>query len=137
MKINSELRNLWFGLMLVFVVICLTGCVTAEQKLLDSGMKPQTDQELRGLFSKPFVGSFVNSNGNVFTLNFYPDGRQEVNGSQVNDTGTWRIVNGEQCSKWKTIRNGSEKCTRWIKVGEGKYDVFNSDGSKDGVMTVE
>jgi hypothetical protein len=137
MKINSELRKLWFGLILFSVVFGLTGCVTAEQKLLDSGMKPQTDQELRELFSKPFEGSFVNSKGNVFSVKFYPDGRQEVNGSRVNDTGSWRIVNGEQCSKWNTIRHGSERCTTWIKITKGKYGVFNSDGSKNGVMTVK
>jgi hypothetical protein len=135
MKIDN-LRKFRLILLFISAVFVLSGCVTPEQKLLDSGMKPLTSQQYQVLFTKPQTATYVNDKG-AFTVKYYPDGRQEVSSPMIHDTGTWRISNGKECSKWKTIRHGNEVCDTWFKVSEGKYEVYSSEGSKKGVLTFE
>ena len=126
----------------IAIVTCLAlalgGCVTAKQKKLDLGISPMTDQELNSFFSKPIDASYYSSKrNNTIALQYSPDGSQKLISSNFSDEGTYTIINGEQCSKWKVIRNGAEKCTTWFDIGDNKYETFNRDGSKNGTLTVK
>ncbi len=41
------------------------------------------------------------------------------------DIGTWRIVDGELCTRWRRARAGSEKCYALVEAGPG---VFRTTG---------
>lgn len=126
-------------LLLIPILFLVGGCVTAKQKKLDAGIKPLNDQGFQALFSKPFEATFISSkNGRTSNLQYFPDGTQKLSNTKITDEGTWRIVNGDQCSKWKTIRKGVEKCGTWFEIADGKYEIYLSpEGSKHGVLTVK
>jgi len=126
------------AIVLTCSILLFGGCVSAKQKLLDAGMKPMDNQELTSLFSKPFEANYVSSkNGTTSLVQYFPDGAQKINNPRITDEGTWKIENGEQCSKWTKIRKGAERCTVWFKVSSDKYEVYNRGGSKAGVITIK
>lgn len=121
----------------VFLLTFVGGCVTSKQKALDAGMKPLDEQGLQSLFAAPFNASYSSSQKNLTSVvQYFPDGKQTISNSKISDEGTWRIKNGEQCSKWKVIRKGAEACTTWIKIADDKYEVYGSNGAKSGVLTI-
>lgn len=125
----------FFPMAALLSLLLVVGCVqSAKQKKLELGATPLGDQEFQALFSKPLSGSFVSPRGTTL-VQYMPDGTQKMQYSKGSDTGEWRIANGEQCSKWKNLRKGKEKCTTWFEIGMGKYEVYNPDGSKNGIIT--
>ena len=135
MKCNFQLVSI---VVVTCLVLVLGGCVTAKQKKLDLGIKPLNNQELTTLFSKNLDVSFHSyTRGNTISLRYYPDGSQKLESSQISDEGTYTIVNGEQCSRWNTIRNGAELCATFFAIGDNKYESFDRKGSKIGTLTVK
>jgi|SRR6056297_1069304 len=136
MKINKS--SSWFMcIFYLFISISLGGCVTAMQKKVDAGMEPLGNAELQILFSKPFEADFVSSeNGRTIMVKYFPDGSQMMEYDSKNDDGSWLITDGKHCSKWKSARNGAERCTYWFKMAEGRYEIFNTSGSKIGRVNV-
>ncbi len=135
MKRNPQLVSI---VLISLLIVVLGGCISAKQKKLDLGIKPMNDQELKALFSKPMNASFYsNKRNNTISLQYYPGGSQKLIASTFSDEGTYIIVNGEQCSKWKVIRNGAELCTTWFDIGGNKYETFNRNGSKSGTLTLK
>lgn len=135
MKHQSQLVSI---AMVTCLALALGGCVTAKQKKIDLGINPMSDTELKTFFSKPVDASFHSSTrNNTITLKYYPDGSQKLISPRITDEGTYTIKNGEQCSKWKVIRNGAEKCTTWFDIGDNKYETFERNGSKNGTLTVK
>ncbi len=99
---------------------------------------PMSDQELKTLFSKPIEASYYsNKRDMTVSLQYFPDGTQKIQTPKINDEGTYRIANGEQCSQWKTIRQGVEKCATWFRIGDKKYEVYEKNGAKNGTLTVK
>jgi len=136
MKI-SILRSKSANLLYVFLLaMFLGGCVTAKQKKLDAGMKPLEEQGLHALFSQPLEATYESVKGITSSVKYFPDGTQTISNSKLSDTGSWRIVGGEVCSKWTKIRKGFEKCFTFFKLEDGKYEAFQRDGSKDGILIV-
>lgn len=125
-------------ILLVFVTVSVNGCVTAKQKKLDAGINPMTDEELKTLFSKPLSASYYSTKRGITSkVTYQPDGSQTIENSKISDKGTYTIINGEQCSKWDTIRKGAEKCTTWFDIGNNKYEIYEANGAKTGTITVE
>lgn len=122
----------------ICLVVALGGCVTAMQKKLDLGITPMGNQELKNLFSTHFESSYYSAKrNNTITLQYYPDGTQKLISPTFTDEGTYTIRGGEQCSKWKKIRNGAEKCTTWFDIGDNKYETYDRDGSMNGTLTIK
>jgi hypothetical protein len=138
MKKSPYFIRLTILLLLICVALFLGGCITAKQKKLDAGMKPLVDQELKYIFSSPIEGKFVSSkNGMITSLHSSPDGSQTFSNPKLSDNGTWRIADGEQCSRWKKVREGSENCFTWFKIADDTYELYQRNGSKHGVFTIK
>lgn len=120
------------------IALFLAGCVTAKQKMLDAGLRPVNDTDFQSLFSKKIDAEFIDAKSqSSFPISYFPDGKVQTKSSNFNDDGTYWFKNGEQCSKWEKIRNGKEACYIWFKIAERKYDIYASDGSKDGSLTIK
>ena len=123
---------------IIMSLLFLGGCVTAKQKLLDSGMTPLAEADFQTLFAVPLKGDYRSiKQGGIVSTEFLPDGTEKMVSSKISDEGTWRIVNGEQCSKWNNLRGGREACFTWFKVADGVYDIFDASGAKAGTLTVK
>lgn len=135
---TSTLKMLGLLSVIIFATSFLGGCVTAKQKQLDSGLKPLTTEDFQRLLSHPIEATYFNQKKNVdIMVNYFPNGTQKFNTSNRSDTGTWRIADGEYCSKWKETRNGAESCSTWFKTSEKTYDIYDRDGTKSGVLTIK
>ena len=115
----------------------LGGCVTAKQKLIDSGIQPLTGDQLKEMFTKGVKADYVNAKGQASYVVFHPDGNQTLASSMTNDTGRWSVENDQQCSVWTKIRNGRKGCFTWFKVTENTYELFGTDGTKTGTLTIK
>ena len=116
------------------LLLLIGGCVTAKQKMLDAGINPLTDEQLKVLFSKPTDVIFSGNKGNA-SIKHSPDGTQQMSHGGGSDEGFWRIANGEICGKWKNLRQGSENCNTMFQVEDNKYKLVNKTGSVLGTLT--
>lgn len=116
-------------------VATLGACATPEQRLLEVGAKPLTDTELRGLFAAEPRNAAWKSARASGTIRYQPDGTQYVTWSGGEDTGSYTIRDGKICGKWKTIRNGKERCSTVYHKATNVYDAFFSDGSYNVTLT--
>lgn len=117
----------------ILVLVVLGGCVTTKQRLIDSGLKPLTTEELEALFAEEKEASFTTQKTSG-TVKYYPDRTQKATWPGGNSGGTYFIEDGKFCSKLD-IRAGAVKCTTWFKVNENTYTLVLDDGSKDASIT--
>ena len=118
--------NVVLVLALAGMCIGLSGCVTAQQKMMDEGYKPLTTGELTALFSGTRNAKWV---GN--------DGTQMVTWASGSTDGTYSIKDGTFCSKINIPGRG-ERCSVFFKIDENKYKLFSvGSGSTAGVLTFE
>ncbi len=137
MKLESRFVHVPTVFLLVLSLLFISGCVTAKQKRLESGLKSLGNTELESLFSKEFKAKFLSYKYDTTSyLHYFPDGVQKIETPKFDDKGVYQLVNGEHCSQWEIIRQGAEKCTTWFKIEDNKYEVFNPDGSKNGTVTI-
>ena len=116
------------------IALLIGGCATAEQKLMESGLKPLTDDQLREVFAKrPRTAEWSTANASG-TIEYSPDGTQKTQWGRGGDSGTYQIRNGMICGKWKTIRNGEERCFTVYKVADNTYESFHG-GKKSSTLT--
>lgn len=119
-------------------LIYLSGCVTEKQKMLDSGMKPSTNQELKSLFTVERTAKWNNiEKDRMATVTWLPDGSQSIlseNGTTF--TGTYSIEKDEYCSKLDH-RGGEVKCSTWFKIDDYTYRLYKSNGSLWGKLTFQ
>lgn len=116
------------------VLLLLTGCVTAKQKLVESGVQPMTGNEISELFSQPTNVSYSGPKGSA-TIHHMPDGTQKIDYPGGTDEGNWRVNGDDICGKWQKLRSGSEQCSSMFKISENTYKFFGSDGSYRGTLT--
>ncbi len=106
MKTQHSLKNIPIVLLSSFTLLYLGGCVTAQQKALDSGLKPSTNTDLQSLFAEKRTAKFRNTqNGNTGIVDYLPDGSQLAVSKRKTYTGTYTIENNQYCSKMDH-RNG-------------------------------
>jgi len=55
----------------------------------------------------------------------------------TSDTGTYRFAEGGYCSTWAAFREGEEGCFTVEKLGEGRYQLYKLDGSKDDLLVLK
>ena len=89
--------------------------------------------ELQQLFRTNRTASYEAA-GESCTLKFYPDGGQRLYYSRGTDFGIFRIVGSQYCSSWRRVRSGREVCVKFYKIGDGKFNLLNNDGSFRGIL---
>jgi len=123
------------GVVAAGFVVTLTGCVTAEKKTQDQGYAPLSQAELEQTYARTRTVAWSNPAGSKGTATYETDGSARVSWQGGEDEGRWRIVDGRFCSKWKTVRNGVENCTKSYKVGENEYRAYNVDGTLSSILS--
>lgn len=108
----------------VLIAFLIGGCATAEQKLMESGARPLTDDQLRDLFAARARSAQWMTASASGTVQYSPDGTQETQWSGGGDSGTYEIRNGMICGTWKTIRNGAERCFTVYRIADKTYKTF-------------
>jgi hypothetical protein len=95
---------------------------------MKSGATLLSQKDLESFLSKKVTVDFTISSGTGTTV-YNPDGSSTVSHTGGSDSGTYTIKNGMVCSKWKTLRAGSERCYKWYKISEKEYHIVDPDGS--------
>lgn len=108
--------------------------------------QPAHDSKIRqldgSLLNALFSGREINGlapDGRRWTATFDASGSANIawNGPDGSgqDTGSWRIEDNTNCITWQTLREGEENCMTVYKVDEGQYNLFNSNGSMNSLIT--
>jgi hypothetical protein len=105
----------------------------------DSTIRQLDDTLLKNLFSDRELNGLM-PDGRRWTATFDSTGTANIawkgaDGSGQ-DTGTWRVEGNANCVTWQTLMEGEENCMTVYKVDEGQYNLFNSNGSMNSLVTV-
>jgi hypothetical protein len=133
MKKTTKIASLF----LAASIAVLSACATPEQRLLESGAKPLTDDALRSVFATESRGAVWKSAKASGAIRYEPDGTQYVTWNGGEDTGVYTIRDGKICGKWKTIRDGAERCSTVYRKAEDVYDAFFQDGRHNVTLTFQ
>ena len=109
-------------------LLVLSGCVTAEQKMLDDGYKPLTNQQLNELFSTPLTMRWTLQSMDQGNVEMSPDKTAKITHSGGVDYGTWETENDRLCISWDRFRGGGKECNTFFKLEEKKFRVFRPTG---------
>jgi hypothetical protein len=120
-------------IVVIGVVFALHGCTAYELQLRISGAKMLNQSDLEQLFYADRTVKFSIPSG-LATVRYYPDGRQEIEWDNGQDTGHFRIENDEFCSTWRRLRNSAESCSKIYRVSEEKYEFISNDGTLAATM---
>ena len=83
--------------------------------------------ELERLFYTDRRVEFVSPEGSA-VVTYSRGGDQQIEWAGGMDSGTFQIRRDQFCSRWKTLRNGAESCTRVFRVSETEYELVGDDG---------
>lgn len=129
------MNKAWMAAGAMGAAIALSGCGTAEKVAQDKGYEPVSQAEMEESYSRARTIAWRNARGRSGTATYHPDGTAQVAWEGGSDEGTWRIADGRFCSKWRTVRNGVENCTRTYKLGENEYQAYNADGTLNSSLS--
>jgi hypothetical protein len=129
------MKKIWMAASLAGAAIALSACGTAEKMAQDKGYEPVSQAQLEEAYSRTRTIAWRNSAGRGGTATYHADGTAQVTWDGGEDEGHWRIADGRFCSKWTTVRNGIEHCTRSYKVGDNEYQVYNPDGTLNSTVS--
>lgn len=118
------------------IAISFWGCSSHELQLRLSGAKMLDQSELESLFYAERTAEFPITDG-VATVDYFPDGRQEIEWGSGKDTGRFRIKNEEFCSSWSRLRKGEESCSKVYKISANEYEFIGSDGTSAAIMRLK
>lgn len=116
--------------------LALAGCKTTEEALKETGKKPLTSAQIKGLLSgKTTVGT--NTKGRSYEVMRAADGKMDLTAGSFSDKGKWWVEGPNlYCSQWNKLRNGEKGCRRVYDIGE-KYQFISLDGSEGAVFTIK
>ena len=138
MKTHNLIRKLSILFVLLYSGAHLSGCVSSKQKMVESGKKPITNQELKQIFSEKKIASYISAKGRTGKVTYLPNGSQSAVDDKNGKTypGTYYFDGDKYCSKMDH-RGGEVRCTTWFKVGDNKYQLYRNDGSKGATVTFQ
>lgn len=119
--------------LLAFVFACTT--TTHEVKIQEAGARLMTQADLEALFSKELNTSYVTPRSKG-TSKYLPNGTLTIDWGSGDDTGTYRLVNGQYCSKLDTIRK-NERCVKVYQVGEKEFHFVGPSGELSSKVFIE
>ena len=122
-------------LMILLFVTTLASCSLTEKNLKETGAKLLGQQALVEIFSQDRVVTRSTKSGSAKGY-YSPDGTQKIKWQGGGDEGTYKIINGEFCSKWNATRSGKEECYRIYQTEDNEYVWFKLDGSYDSKMVI-
>ena len=105
----------------------------------DSTIRQLDDALLTTLFSDRELNGLA-PDGRRWTARFDAAGTANIAwkgpGGSGRDTGSWKIEGNANCVTWQTLMDGEENCMTVYKVDDGQYNLFNGNGSMNGLITV-
>ncbi|MGI9436266.1 MAG: hypothetical protein ACR2Q4_15825 [Geminicoccaceae bacterium] len=105
----------------------------------DSKILQLDDVRLKALFTGREING-LSPDGRKWTASFASSGGANIEwngpGGRGADTGTWKIEGNANCVTWQTLMDGEENCMTVYKVDEDQYNLFNENGSMNGLVTV-
>ena len=122
-------------LMILLFVSTLTSCALTEESLKEAGAKLLGQEELVDFFSQDRVVTFSTQSGSAKGY-YFSDGIQKIKWQGGGDEGTYKIENGQFCSRWNATRGGKEECYRIYHTEDNEYVWFKLDGSYDSKMVI-
>ena len=128
---NKHIHKQKEAIPVVIVFACfviLSGCVTAQQQMLNEGYKPLTNEEYIALFSKPVNMRWTTQSMEQGNVVLSPDKTATISHSGGIDDGTWVAENDRLCIIWLRLGGGGKQCVTFFKIDENKYRVFEPSG---------
>jgi len=129
------MRKLTFIIFALGVILIFQSCATSEKELAEPKGILLGQSELEQLFKNECSYYYRNSEGHSGTNTCFPDGKQKMKWRAGSDTGTYRIINGQKCNKWKDTNPGKEECYQFYKIHENKYSSVCTNCSKSWILT--
>ena len=135
---NRSVKKLVLASIIISICLYLSGCVSAKQKMVESGQKPLTNQELKQIFTEKKIASYISAKGRTGKVTYLPDGSQSAVDDKNGKTypGTYYFDGDKYCSKMDH-RGGEVRCTTWFRLGDNKYQLYRDDGSKGATVTFQ
>jgi len=114
----------------------LAGCAMPGAREAQPGRRMLWQSQLEQLFQADRTVEFESPDGSA-VVTYSRSGEQTIVWVNGRDTGTFEIRNDHFCSRWKTLRNGAENCTRVFKISATEYELVGDDGSYAATMRVK
>lgn len=129
------MKTALIGVVTTTLTMVLAGCATGEKSLRERGYAPMSQAELEQEHARTRTVNWTNVQGGAGTATYEADGTARVTWANGSDEGRWRIVDGNFCNQWKTVRNGAERCVRTYKTGDNEYRTFDLDGTPASTLS--
>ena len=129
--------SITFALGVIFVFL---SCATSDKKLPEPEGVLLSQSELEKIHSEERTYTLKTNKSLVeITETCFPNGTNKYTWrsgeEQGGDTGTYRIINGQKCTSYKSINKGKERCWKVYKMSDDKYYIECTDGSEFGYVT--
>jgi hypothetical protein len=121
------LRHAIISAVVVGALAGLTGCALPVPGQSPAERRMLWQAELERLFHADRRVEFVSPEGSA-VVTYSRAGEQNIEWAGGTDSGTFEIRRDQFCSRWKTLRNGAESCTRVFRVNEAEYELVGDDG---------
>jgi hypothetical protein len=105
----------------------LAGCALPVPGQAPAERRMLWQADLERLFHTDRRVEFVSPEGSA-VVTYSRGGDQQIEWAGGTDSGTFQIRRDQFCSRWKTLRNGAESCTRVFRVSETEYELVGDDG---------
>jgi len=118
------------------VLSAAAGCALPGTPESQHGRRMLWQSQLEQLFQADRTVEFVSPEGSA-VVTYSRSGEQTIEWGGGRDTGTFEIRNDHFCSRWKTLRNGAESCTRVFKINATEYELVGDDGAYAATMRLK
>lgn len=114
----------------------LIACTLPQPHVPQGGRRMLRQPELERLFLADRRVEFVSPEGSA-VVTYSGSGEQRIEWAGGTDTGTVVIRDDHFCSRWKTLRNGAENCTRVYRITDVEYELTDDNGAYAATMRVK
>jgi hypothetical protein len=130
------LKHVVVAMVAVGVFAGLAGCTLPAAREAHSERRMLWQSELERLFHADRTAEFLSPEG-AAVVTYSRSGDQQIEWAGGKDSGTFQIRQDHFCSRWKSLRNGAESCTRVYKVSETEYELVGDDGVYAATMILK
>ncbi len=114
----------------------LLACTLPQARDAHGGRRMLWQPELERLFLADRRVEFVSPEGSA-VVTYSASGEQRIEWPGGTDTGTFVIRDDHFCSRWKTLRNGVETCTRVYRISDVEYELTDDNGAYAATMRLK